>query len=52
MKRQSQVHLYLTDEEKRLLREEAERHGMTVNAWLRMTMRQRLGMLTAAEASA
>lgn len=52
MKHSTQVNLYLTEEEKELLQREAKRLGMTMSTWLRMTLRQRLGMLAAAEAVA
>lgn len=52
MKRQSQLHVMLTEEEKTLLETEARRHGTTMSARLRAMMRRELGLLAATEANA
>ena len=41
----------LTEEEKALLEGAAKRHGTTMSVWLRLVLRQKLGLLTAAEMS-
>jgi hypothetical protein len=51
MKRQSQLHLHLTEEEKRAIEHEAQRRGMTISAWGRDIIRPKLGMLVAGEAA-
>lgn len=44
MKRQSEVHLLLTADEKTAIQREAQRLGMTVAAWVRYIIRPRCGL--------
>lgn len=46
-KRETQVHLRLTDEEKAAIDQEARRHGIAMSEWMRIVLRKRLGLLTA-----
>lgn len=43
-KRDAQVHVYLTDEERRLLKEEVEAAGVKVSEWVRRAIRTQLGL--------
>jgi hypothetical protein len=43
-KRETQMHLRLTEEEKLAIEHEAKRHGTTMSTWLRLVIRGRLGM--------
>ncbi len=49
MKRQAQVHLLLTDDEKHAVEREAQRLGMTLSAWVRHVIRPRLGLAVASD---
>ncbi len=48
-KRQSRLHMLLTDEERQAAEREAQRHGMTLSAWVRFVIRPRLGLLVASD---
>ena len=46
-KRETQLHLRLTEEEKAALETSAKRHGTTMSTWARLGLRQWLGLPTA-----
>lgn len=45
-KRETQMHMRLTEEEKAAIELESKRHGVPMSTWLRLVIRQRLGLLT------